>query len=236
MRIRALVVVLMMALLLPVVANAQPILKFDDPVTPGGTVSYAGEPGDTAIGTDILFQSIQGLNTPLNPGVTLECVGCLLNFETGPIISEGPPLWNFGPGGTIEVIGAVTAQGAFPGLPAGTLLLSGSFLGTPNEITNGFGLFAAAALDVKNETLATFFGLNPLNFIHGTTSIQTDVTIGANGSFTGTVVNADLNNLQAVVPFPASLLLLGPPLRAKMDETPVPPEITVGEGGGSERR
>jgi hypothetical protein len=25
-------------------------------------------------------------------------------------------------------------------------------------------------------------------------------------------------------------------LRAKMDETPVPPEITVGEGGGSERR
>jgi hypothetical protein len=27
-----------------------------------------------------------------------------------------------------------------------------------------------------------------------------------------------------------------PALRAKMDETPVPPEITVGEGGGSERR
>lgn len=209
MRIRK-VVVLMMALLLPVVANAEPVLKFDDPITPGGTVAYGGA-GGTATGTDILFQSIQGLGTPSNPGVTLDCIGnCVMQFETGDNLSEGPNLWNFGPGGTITVTGAVAAEGAFPGLPAGTVLLSGSFSGTPNEISGGgdFGLFAAVGIDVKNPTLAGFFGLDPTNFNFGTTSIQSDVTIGADGSFSGSVVNADLNNT-APVPEPATLFLLG---------------------------
>jgi hypothetical protein len=184
------------------------ILKFDDPVTPGGTVSYDGA-GGPAIGDDILLQSIQGLGTPLNDGITLTCDGCLLDFTTGANVTEGPALWNFGPGGTITLTGAVPALG----LPAGTLLLSGTFSGTPNEITSGdgFGLFAAVGTDVKNETLATFFGLNPLDFTFGTTNIQTDTTVGANGSFLGTVVNADLNNTQAeaVVPNPMTVLLLG---------------------------
>jgi hypothetical protein len=182
------------------------ILKFDDPVIPGGTVTYDGI-GGPAIGDDILLQSIQGLGTPLNDGVTLDCVGCLLDFTTGANISEGPALWNFGPGGTITLTGAVPALG----LPAGTLLLSGTFSGTPNEITggDGFGLFAAVGSDDKNATLAAFFGLNPLDFTFGTTSIQTDTTVGANGSFSGTVVNADLNNTQAVVPGPATGLLVG---------------------------
>jgi hypothetical protein len=217
MRIRALVVVLMMALLLPVVANAQPILKFDDPTTPGGTVSYDGA-GGPAIGTDILFQSIQGLNTPLNAGVTLTCVGCELNFTTGANVSEGTvgaTSWQFGPGGTITVIGGVQADLGlgFAGLPLGTTLLSGTFSGTPNELIGSadFGLFAAVGLDVKNPTLAGFFGLSPTNFNFGTTSIQTDLDVsGLTGAFSGTVVNADLNNTQqVVVPFPASLLLLG---------------------------
>jgi hypothetical protein len=182
------------------------ILKFDDPVTPGGTVSYDGL-GGAALGDTILLQSIQGLGTPANDGVTLTCDGCALNFTTGANISEGPTLWNFGPGGTVTVTGAVPALG----LPAGTLLLSGSFSGTPNEITagDGFGLFAALGTDVKNEDLAAFFGLDPLGFTFATTNIQTATTVGANGSFTGTVVNADLNNTQAAVPNPSALGLLG---------------------------
>jgi hypothetical protein len=194
-----------LALCLPAVAQAA-ILKFDDPVIPGGTVSYDGA-GGAAIGDNILFQSIQGLGTPLNDGVTLVCDGCFLDFTTGVNLSEGPALWNFGPGGLISLIGAVPALG----LPAGTLLLSGFFDGTPNEIasgTDGFGLFAALGTDSKNPTLATFFGLDPVGFTFATTSIQTAVTVGANGSFAGTVVNADLNNTQAVVPQAATGLLL----------------------------
>jgi hypothetical protein len=194
-----------LALCLPAVAQAA-ILKFDDPVVPGGTVTYDGA-GGPAIGDDILFQSIQGLGTPLNDGVMLDCVGCLLDFTTGANISEGPALWNFAGGGLISLIGAVPALG----LPAGTLLLNGFFAGTPNEITGGdsFGLFAAVGTDVKNPTLATFFGLGP-DFTFGTTSIQTTTLVDpATGAFSGTVVNADLNNTQAVVPNPMTVLLLG---------------------------
>jgi hypothetical protein len=190
---------------LPALAQAA-ILKFDDPTLPGGTVSYDGA-GGPAIGDDILFQSIQGLGTPLNDGVTLTCDGCLLDFTTGANLSEGPALWNFSSGGTITVTGAVPALG----IPAGTTLLSGTFSGTPNEITggDGFGLFAALGTDVKDATLAAFFGLDPSGFTFGTTSIQTATTVGANGSFNGVVVNADLNNTQAVVPQAATGLLLG---------------------------
>jgi hypothetical protein len=198
---------LVLALLLGLPALAQAaILKFDDPVIPGGTVTYDGA-GGAAIGTDILLQSIQGLGTPANDGATLDCVGCTLNFVTGANLTEGPTLWNFAGGGTITLTGAVPALA----LPAGTLLLSGTFAGTPNEITGGdaFGLFAAVGTDVKNEALAGFFGLDPTGFTFGTTSIQTATVVGANGSFNGTVVNADLNNTQAVVPGPATGLLLG---------------------------
>ena len=90
MRIRTLVVVLTMALLLPVVANAVPNLKFDDGTTPGGTVSYNGA-GGPAVGANIIFTTITGLETPANAGVTLTCTGCLMNFTTGNNLSEGPP-------------------------------------------------------------------------------------------------------------------------------------------------
>jgi hypothetical protein len=195
----------LLALCLPLGMAQAAILKFDDPVTPGGTVSYDGA-GGAAIGDAILIQSIQGIGTPLNDGVTLTCTGCTLDFTTGANVSEGPALWNFGPGGTITLTGAVAALG----LPAGTTLLSGTFSGTPNEITGGdaFGLFAAVGTDVKNDALATFFGLGP-DFTFATTSIQTATTVGADGSFAGTVVNADLNNTQTVVPNPMTVLLVG---------------------------
>jgi hypothetical protein len=195
-------------LLLPSVVLAVPVLKFDDPILPGGTVTYYGA-GGPAIGTNILFQSIQGLETPFNAGVTLTCVGCELDFTTGANLSEGPPLWNFGPGGAMTLTGAIPAQGTFPGVPAGTMLLSGAFTGTPNEIIGeSFGLFAALGVDVKNETLATFFGL-PTSFIVATTSIQGPVTTEATGAFAGTVVNADLNNLAVAVANPATAWLVG---------------------------
>ena len=103
----------------------------------------------------------------------------------------------------------------FTTLPAGTLLLSGSFSGTPNELAQGgaLALFAAGGLDTKNTSLAAFFGLGP-DFVHATTSVQSSLTVGADGSFSGTVINADLNNLSAAVPLPASLLLLGAGLLA----------------------
>jgi hypothetical protein len=199
-------------LLVPVVVVAQPVLKFDDPTSPGGTVSYDGA-GGPILGTDIQFQSILGIGTPLNPGVELTCVGCLLNFTTGAVTSEGGPglaPWLAGAGGTISIVGAIPALG----IPAGTTLLTGTFSGTPLEAIGAglqFGLFAGAGSDVKNETLAAFFGL-PADFTFANTAITADITHNPiTAAFSGTVVNADLNNTSTlvVVPYPFTLLLVG---------------------------
>jgi hypothetical protein len=191
--------------------EAAPVLKFDDPTSPGGTVAWPGAGPIT--GTDIQFQSILGLGTPLNAGVVLDCVGCLLDFTTGAATVTTTPsgalLITADPGALIVLTGAVPALG----IPAGTTLLSGTFTGTPTELIGPgqeFGLFLGGGPDVKDATLASFFGLDPLSFTFGTTSIQSvlgtvdDVT----GAFSGAVVNADLNNT-AVVPNPLSLVLLG---------------------------
>jgi hypothetical protein len=136
-------VALMVAL--PMSAGADPILKFDDPVMPGGTVSYAGT-GGPALGQDILFQSILGLDTPANTGVTLDCVGCLLNFQTGNNTVEGAlggAPWQFAGGGQITIVGSIPTLGIGPG----TTLLSGSFSGVGVELVSSvtFGTFSGAA-------------------------------------------------------------------------------------------
>jgi hypothetical protein len=198
-------------LLGPVVVGAQPVLKFDDPTAPGGTVSYNGLLGPIT-GTDIQFQSILGIGTPLNAGVELTCVGCLLNFTTGAVTTEGSPgvaPWVAGPGGTISIVGAIPALGILPG----TTLLTGTFSGTPLEVIGlglQFGLFAGAGDDVKNEDLAAFFGL-PADFTFANTAITADITHNPiTAAFSGVVVNADLNNTSTlVVPYPFTLLLVG---------------------------
>ena len=199
-------------LLVPVVVGAQPILKFDDPTAPGGTVSYDGALGPI-IGTDIQFQSILGIGTPLNSGVNLACVGCLLNLTTGAVTTEGTPggaPYQAGPGGTISIVGGIPALG----IPAGTTLLTGTFAGTPVQAIGAglqFGLFAAGGTDEKNETLAAFFGL-PTDFTFANTAITTDLDIDpVTAAFSGVVVNADLNNTSTlvVVPYPFTLLLVG---------------------------
>jgi hypothetical protein len=198
---------------LPMSAGADPILKFDDPTAPGGTVSYAGT-GGAAIGTNILFQSIQGLDTPANADVTLTCVGCVLNFQTGPNISEGTlgglP-WLFAGGGNITIVGSIPTLGIGPG----TTLLAGSFSGVSVEAaaSSSFGQFTGAGFDTKHPLLATFYGL-AASFQFANTAIQASITENGNtGSFSGTVVNADLNNMGATpptqVPYPGTALLLG---------------------------
>jgi hypothetical protein len=203
------IVALVLLLLAAGPVAAAPILKFDDPVGPGGIVAWPGAGPIT--GVDIQFQSIVGLDTPANAGAVLDCVGCLLDFTTGAATATlgGSILVSALPGGSITLTGAISALG----LPAGTLLLSGSFTGTPTEVLGpgrDFGLFLGAGDDTKDPTLAEFFGLDPLAFRFGTTSIQS--VLGAvdevTGAFSGAVVNADLNNTSVLVPNPMSLVFL----------------------------
>jgi PEP-CTERM motif len=203
-----------LVLALPMSARAEAILKFDDPDGPGGTISYDGA-GGPAVGTNIRFQSILGLGTPENNGVMLTCAGCLLNFQTGTNSGEGSlggVPWLFAGGGQITIVGAVPQLG----LGEGTTLLSGVFSGVSIEQIGSatFGNFAGQGFDVTDPTLAAFYGLAE-NFSFSTTAIQFGVVQanGEEGSFTGSIGNADLNNMAAVppaqVPYPATMLLIG---------------------------
>src|SRR5690242_13210989 len=89
-------------------ATADPMLTFDVVVGAAqtGQLSYAG--GDSPlVGTDILVDSVTGINTPLNTNVTQMCVGCLLSFNTGPLSGTTGAAWFFNAGGFISITGSV---------------------------------------------------------------------------------------------------------------------------------
>src|SRR4029453_7987599 len=203
---RQIALALALILTLPAPSLAAPVLKFDDPLSPGGNVSYSGTLGTPIVGTDIQFQTITGIGTPLNSGVQLSCVGFLLDFQTGGVTSEGPTTWNATGGGSLTITGAIPGLG----LGAGTTLAIGSFANVPNPTVNGADTsaeFSGFGFDQKNETLADFYGLGP-DFIFLSTEIAlTTARIGGDGSFSATPNNSDFNNA-ALVPAPAGHVLM----------------------------
>lgn len=188
---------------------AAPVLKFDDPLNPGGLVSYDGTLGQPIVGTDIQFQTITGIGTPINSGVTLSCLGCLLDFTTGGVTAEGPSEWVALGGGTLTITGAIPALG----LAAGTTLVSGSFLNAPLNPTvtaaGTSGEFTGFGEDTKHQTLAEFFGLGE-DFVFLATEIALTTTRidTSDGSFSATPNNSDFNNAAVGVTAPASMLLM----------------------------
>jgi hypothetical protein len=195
-------------LLLPSVALAIPSIVFDTvPGGAGGTLTYDGA-GGPAIGTDIVFVNFSGVDTPANPGVTLDCVGCTLAFTTGANLDEGPS-WLWAGGGSFTLTGSVPALG----LGAGTVLLTGSFTATVNTPglagTDPNALFIAIGTDTKDSTLASFYGLGPdFTFANTEIALGTFVSDPVTGAFTAVPNQADLINVQAV-PEPMTVFLLG---------------------------
>jgi hypothetical protein len=164
-------------------AAAVPTIKLDDPLGPGGTITWAGH-GHPIVGDDIPFQTILGLDTARNPGVVLPCQDCLLDFQTAPAMAssfDNIPLIVANPGGVIEIPGK----------------LAGTFAGNPVQIIDPegrFQVFSAVGVDVKDLGLVDFYGLlGPFAF--ALSAIQTPQ---------GLIVNSDLNNVgqERVVPPP----------------------------------
>jgi hypothetical protein len=207
-------------LLLPSVVWAVPTLSFDNATLDGGAIAYDGA-GGIITARDVIFQTLVGVETPVNAGTLLFCVPspCLLSFTTGPNAAlEGPPIWTFEGGGSIVMIGGLNTAEDGSGLqvlPGGSLLVSsGSFDGP--EIVLGGGaaapnslLFAGGGLDTKHPLLAAFFGLAP-----GFTFVTTELSLGqavidpATGAFTAVVTDGDFQNT-AAVPGPPTAWLVG---------------------------
>jgi hypothetical protein len=195
-------------LLLPSLAGAIPAIVFDTvPAGAGGTLTYAGA-GGPLIAADIRFVEIAGDQTPLNAGVPLVCVDCLLNFTTGANTGEGPPRWTWDGGGSFVLTGDVPALGL-----VGATLISGSFTATANTpglvAGENTALFIALGVDTKDPTLAAFYGLGPDGFQFANTEIALGTFVpGADGAFSATPNQADIINV-ALVPLPATVLLVG---------------------------
>ena len=184
----------------PIPALADPVLDFDVPGLQPKTahINYAGGSAPL-VGSGIVVDALVGLDTPLNAGVELPCIGCTLNFTTGANIGG----WNWGGGGSITITG--TVDGAI-----GTTLMDGSFdAANVTAFGTSFKIAGAAFTDTKDSNIAAFYGLPP----QGPFSGNFGLTFFARGLpeghsfFSSRVTSGDVTN--TTVPEPASLLLLG---------------------------
>lgn len=202
---------LLLLALLPGMAAALPIVSFDQVGAQSGTASYDGVGGPFS-GRDIDFDTISGVDTPLNNGAVLECRDCILTFDTGANITEAPT-YTWGGGGSLSITGD-----AYDGvtLIASGILASGSFLGggtgaagtVSTSIIGDSGLFTGVGLDAKHPDLVDFFGL-PEDFVF----VQSVLSLGGcvlagNGGFDCDVSNADFDNA-SLIPAPGVVGLMG---------------------------
>jgi hypothetical protein len=209
------VLVVLALLLVPGMALAAAKLTFDNPTVDGGTFSYNGT-GGPLVGTNIIFQQVIGVDTPANNNTSLFCwpVDCVLNFTTGNNVLEGPPIYTFLGGGSLELIGGLNTAADGSGaqvVPGGTLLASNGSFNPPAIVLGGGSANAQVSgvgFDFKDEDLTTFYGIDQDVFSFAATVLALDsVVVDANGGFTATVTDADFSN--TAVPEPATLLLLG---------------------------
>jgi hypothetical protein len=208
-------------LLLAICTSASPALAvsllFDQLPNSGGTLSYDGT-GGPLIGTDIVFDSIVGVGTPLNSGAVLTLIDGRLNFTTGANLLEPPPVFGWGGGGSF----VLTADAVLDNLlndvivPANdTPLLVGTFVGTPTLAAVGLVggnqiNISAFGFDNKHPDVLAYFGLTPELFQFAESTISTnDLILNPNLGFTATVAEADITNTAPPsIPEPSTFLLL----------------------------
>jgi len=209
--------VIMAVVMVAGMASATPILDFNIAAPTLGSISYAG--GNAAlVGTDIQVDTVVGLNTPLNSGVTLTLFNADLDFTTG--ASNGVWSWGGGPTTTITLTGGVdlnqNGTEDTGDIPSGTVLMTGYFgYANVNYQGNYFYITGGAFNDIKDEDLLDFYGL-PASLPSGDPfPYAGNFNISFNASYTGDgdpftstqVLSGDVTN--SPVPEPATLLLLG---------------------------
>jgi hypothetical protein len=216
--------------LLSGVAHGAPLLSFD---TPAGTVYWDGT-GDPIEGEEIVVSSIQALGTPRDAGLTLDCVGCEMEFHSGPAISKW---WNDTPTSGFQLVvgepgGFVTVTGAIPafGLPPDTLLLEGAWTDAPAHVFVNepvlHGVFMGTGTATVHPVLAGHFRLEPTGFAFEATSEYPIRTVEWQGdyAFWGDLTGGGLEAVGRVaqqqepvpLPGPVVLYLLGVLLMRRM--------------------
>jgi hypothetical protein len=188
-------------------ANAAVIIFDQNGGASGGNLSYDGA-GGGAVGTNIVFDTVNV------DGTILTCVGCVLNFTTGPNTIDTPFFWTWSGGGSFVITGQIIDPNNGNALVASGVLLSGSFSGpVPAFAAVGAGFaitMNGSGTDTKNADLLAYFGLSPNDFIYASTNITgEDCVSGAGNGFSCGVVTADVTNTEQPAPEPATLTLFG---------------------------
>ncbi len=202
----ALVLTLMAGMAATPSAEAVASITFDQ-VVQGGTIAYPVI-GGPLVGTDILFDFFVAAGTAAD-GV-YACSSCSLDFTTGAAFGDTDgPIYTFAGGGSFVLTGGVPAMG----IADGTILLSGSWTASPTNVAVGIGTivtFTGAGTDEKNSDLAAFLGIDPFEWRYTTSEFSLGAaTVAADGTFSGTITQADLQNIKVVEPASTLLLLLG---------------------------
>jgi hypothetical protein len=202
-------------------SEAIEFITFDQNASTGGTLSYDGA-GGALIGTNIPFDFVFGvLGFVPNPGSML-CVDasqlndpCLLDFETGPLVSDSANLlrWGANPNDDAIVLSGGLLSGATFISP--TDLLFGSIQGASLEFQFGTRWEAGVSgNDTKDEDLIAFFFAPsaPTDFTYLNSELVLTGIGGsgsASGGFSVDVQQADIVNTAVPEPGSALLLLIG---------------------------
>jgi hypothetical protein len=204
-----------LAMLAGASAKASPSLSFSiGGATSTGSITYAGGATDL-IGSGLAIGRVTGVSTPLHAGsgvgnrLTVDTTGPGdgFYFTTGAYTgTDGSGNLLFAPGGTVGLLGAVTAPAAAT-LPGGTpLLFNGSFIDTVkvSNTGNGAELIGTVSLTNLNASVAAWFGLPAGSTYTGGIAINFGVTtVGVTG---GTAFssdpNQDISTLDNVSPTP----------------------------------
>jgi hypothetical protein len=176
-----------------------------------GAISYDGTPTGDLIGNNLNVTALTGNETLNNAGTALPVTGGLLNFATGALTSHTGNVWNFGSGGTITMLGEISA---ISGVPASSTLLSGNFLSASvTQLSLGtyqFNIVGATFGDTDNPNIYAFYGVPAGSSCTNALALSFEGTsYGANGftstnSFGGTLIDSPV-----VTPIPAAAWLFG---------------------------
>ncbi|HBR48923.1 MAG TPA: hypothetical protein DEA71_02450, partial [Nitrospira sp.] len=136
------------------------------------------------------------------------CLSCVLNFTTGSNISAGSGLWQFGPGGTISIIGGVDFS-VGSDIAVGSTLLTGTFSSATVSDTGIFEVTFGSFTDGKHADLLSYYGMPNGNY-DGSLTILFSATNGAGNSIASTsIFSGSIANAPAAVPVPAGAWLFG---------------------------
>jgi PEP-CTERM motif len=186
-------------------AQAAPLLSFDQ-LHDGGTLSYDGV-GGVLQGRNIRFDSIIGVDTATNDNVTLNCISCRLNFDTGLNTSDTTAIYTWGGGGFFTLTG--TAKLGSTTIASGTLL-SGTWDGTVVGLLGEASFNAVGkGTDTKNSDLLDFYELPSVSFRFDNSDLSA-ITSSYGKGFNAKVTEADITNTgPTATPEPTTMLLFG---------------------------